>query len=57
MKNKKNTELAVCGLAAVKALGKEHPERIKRFYYEGGRAGVLVICVSILPNIKSHIIK
>ena len=40
MKNKKNTELAVCGLAAVKALGKEHPEKIKRFYYEGGRAGV-----------------
>lgn len=40
MKNKKNTELAVCGLAAVKSLGKEHPERIKRFYYEGGRAGV-----------------
>lgn len=33
MKNKKNKELAVCGFAAVKALGKEHPENIRRFYY------------------------
>ena len=33
MKNKKNNELAVCGFAAVKALGKEHPESIRRFYY------------------------
>ena len=33
MKNKKNQELAVCGFAAVKALGKEHPENIRRFYY------------------------
>lgn len=33
MKNKKNKELAVCGFAAVKALGKVHPENIRRFYY------------------------
>lgn len=33
MKNKKNKELAVCGFAAVKALGKEHPEKIRRLYY------------------------
>lgn len=33
MKNKKNKELAVCGFAAVKALGKVHPESIRRFYY------------------------
>lgn len=33
MKNKKNNELAVCGFAAVKALGKVHPESIRRLYY------------------------
>lgn len=33
MKNKRNKELAVCGFAAVKALGKVHPESIRRFYY------------------------
>lgn len=26
-------QLAVCGIAAVKALAKEHPEQIRRFYY------------------------
>lgn len=33
MRNKKNNELAVCGFAAVRALGREHPENIRRFYY------------------------
>lgn len=33
MKNKKNKELAVCGFVAVRALGKQHPESIRRFYY------------------------
>ena len=33
MKNKINKQLAVCGVAAVKALAKEHPEKIRKFYY------------------------
>ncbi|MBQ7881458.1 MAG: RNA methyltransferase [Treponema sp.] len=32
MKNKKNNELAVCGLEAVKALARNCPNKIKRFY-------------------------
>jgi len=38
MKNKQKNELAVCGFAAVKALEKEHPESIRRFYYTQDRA-------------------
>lgn len=33
MKNKMHKQMAVCGMAAVKALAKEHPEQIRRFYY------------------------
>lgn len=33
MKNKINKQLAVCGMAAVKALAKEHPEKIRKLYY------------------------
>ena len=33
MKNSKTNELAVCGFEAVKALAKENPQKIKRFYY------------------------
>lgn len=40
MKNKQNLELAVCGIAAVKALAKEHPEQIRRLYFTGERAGI-----------------
>ena len=38
MKNKKNNELAICGLAAVRALSKEHPEKIQRFYFSSSKA-------------------
>ncbi len=38
MKNKQYQELAVCGFAAVKALEKEHPERIRRLYFTAERA-------------------
>ena len=38
MKNKRNKELAVCGVAAVSALGKEHPDSIRRLYYTSERA-------------------
>jgi len=37
MKNKYKNELAVCGFEAVKALAKNHPEAIKRFYYNDER--------------------
>lgn len=37
MKNKHKNELAVCGFEAVKALAKNHPESIKRFYYNDER--------------------
>ncbi|MBO5137785.1 MAG: RNA methyltransferase [Spirochaetaceae bacterium] len=40
MKNKQYNELAVCGLAAVKALAKEHPEQIRRFYFSNERASL-----------------
>ncbi len=33
MKNTLNNELAVCGFEAVKALAKENPQKIKRFFY------------------------
>lgn len=33
MKNTQKNELAVCGFAAVKALEKNHPEKIKRLYF------------------------
>ena len=33
MKNSQKKELAVCGFEAVKALAKENPEKIRRFYY------------------------
>ena len=33
MKNKQFKELAVCGVEAVKALGKKNPDSITRFYY------------------------
>ncbi len=33
MKNTQKKELAVCGFEAVKALAKENPQKIKRFYY------------------------
>lgn len=36
MKNKLTRELAVCGLAAVRALLDRHPERIRRFFFEPG---------------------
>ena len=38
MKNKQKHELAVCGYAAVKALAKINPHKIKRFYYTAQRA-------------------
>lgn len=33
MKNTQKKELAVCGFEAVKALAKENPQKIRRFYY------------------------
>lgn len=33
MKNKQNNELAVCGLAAVKKLERQHGDRIRRLYF------------------------
>ncbi|OJF75840.1 MAG: RNA methyltransferase [Treponema sp. CETP13] len=38
MKNKQNNELAVCGLAAVKALAEKNPQKITRFYYTAERS-------------------
>lgn len=37
MKNKRTNELAVCGFEAVKALVKNHPELVRRFYYNDER--------------------
>lgn len=37
MKNKQRKELAVCGIAAVKALAAVHPQRIQRFYFDSSR--------------------
>ena len=37
MKNTRKNELAVCGIEAVKALAKNHPESIRRFYYDDAR--------------------
>ncbi len=37
MKNTRKNELAVCGIEAVKALAKNHPESICRFYYDDAR--------------------
>ena len=38
MKNKQFKELAVCGVEAVKALGKKNPDSITRFYYNAEHA-------------------
>lgn len=38
MKNKQKQELAVCGFSAVKALEKEHPDSIHRFYFTSEKA-------------------
>lgn len=38
MKNKQRAELAVCGFAAVQALARQNPQKIKRFYYTRERA-------------------
>lgn len=36
MKNKLTRELAVCGIAAVRALLDRHPERVRRFFFDPG---------------------
>ena len=41
MKNKQRHELAVCGFAAVQALGTYNPQKIKRLYYTADRARAL----------------
>lgn len=38
MKNKQKNELAVCGFAAVKALEKNNPQKIKRLYFSPEKA-------------------
>lgn len=37
MKNKQKQELAVCGIAAIRALAAVHPQHIQRFYFDSSR--------------------
>lgn len=51
MKNKQNKELAICGIAAVKALVKEHPEKIRRFYFNTERVSMFgQLCKYLAQN-------
>lgn len=53
MKNKQNRELAICGLAAVKALAKEHPESIRRLYFTSEKAKIFGDLCKLMAQKKS----
>ncbi len=52
MKNTQKKELAVCGFEAVKALAKENPGKIKRFYYTEERQNVFADLLRSLAKRK-----
>ena len=55
MRNKQKKELAVCGIAAVKSLAKNHPERINRFYYNAGNMHVFgELCQFLSKNKRPY---
>lgn len=55
MKNKKNNELAVCGLEAVESLGKLNPELITRLYFTENRVSQLgALCKKLAQNKKPY---
>ncbi len=55
MKNKRNNELAVCGLEAVESLGKLNPELITRLYFAENRVSQLgALCKKLAQNKKPY---
>lgn len=51
MKNTQRNELAVCGLAAVKKVEKNHPEKIKRLYFTEEKAPLFGgLCKNLAKN-------
>ena len=51
MKNTQRNELAVCGLAAVKKIEKNHPEKIKRLYFTEEKAPLFGgLCKKLAKN-------